>query len=281
MAVLRSSLDPDAPATRANADAMRALVADLRARTDALTRDGAGGDERSIARHRERGKLPVRERIDRLLDPGSAFLELSTLAATDLYDGDAPGAGIVTGIGQVEGVTCVVVANDADREGRHLLPDDGEEAPPRAGDRAREPAAVPLPGRQRRRLPAAPGRGLPRSRALRPDLLQPGPAVGARRPAGRAGHGLLHRRRRLRAGHERRDGDRQGHRHDLPGRSAAGPGGDRRGRHGRGARRRRGPHDPVRRRRPLRAGRRARAGHRPRDRAPPGLAQPEPPWEVG
>ena len=122
MAVLRSSLDPDDPATRANADAMRALVADLRARTDELTRDGAGGDERSIARHRERGKLPVRERIDRLLDPGSSFLELSTLAATDLYDGDAPGAGIVTGIGKVEGVTCVVVANDATVKGGTYYP---------------------------------------------------------------------------------------------------------------------------------------------------------------
>jgi acetyl-CoA carboxylase carboxyltransferase component len=122
MAVLRSSLDPDDPTTRANADAMRALVDDLRARTDALTRAGAGGDERSIARHRERGKLPVRERIDRLIDPGSAFLELSALAATDLYDGDAPGAGIVTGIGQVEGVTCVVVANDATVKGGTYYP---------------------------------------------------------------------------------------------------------------------------------------------------------------
>jgi acetyl-CoA carboxylase carboxyltransferase component len=122
MAVLRTSLDSDSPATRANADAMRALVADLRARTEALTRDGAAGDERSIARHRERGKLPVRERIDRLIDPGSAFLELSALAATGLYDDEAPGAGIVTGIGQVEGVTCVVVANDATVKGGTYYP---------------------------------------------------------------------------------------------------------------------------------------------------------------
>ncbi len=92
---------------------MRALVDDLRTRTDALTRNGAGGDARSIDRHCERGKLPVRERIDRLIDPGSAFLELSAHAANGLYDDEAPGAGIVTGIGQVEGIECVLVANDA------------------------------------------------------------------------------------------------------------------------------------------------------------------------
>ncbi|HET8776849.1 MAG TPA: methylcrotonoyl-CoA carboxylase, partial [Candidatus Limnocylindria bacterium] len=65
MAVLRSSLDPTTPAARANAEAMAALVDDLRERTRQLTERGAGGDDRSIARHRERGKLPVRERIDR------------------------------------------------------------------------------------------------------------------------------------------------------------------------------------------------------------------------
>ena len=66
MAALRSTLDPDAPDSRANTDAMRALVDDLRARQRALAERGAAGDDRSIARHRERGKLPVRERIDRL-----------------------------------------------------------------------------------------------------------------------------------------------------------------------------------------------------------------------
>jgi acetyl-CoA carboxylase carboxyltransferase component len=122
MAVLRSSIDPDEPAARANAEAMRTLVDDLRVRHRALSERGAAGDERSITRHRERGKLPVRERIDRLLDPGSAFLELNALAATGLYDGDAPGAGIVTGIGRVEGVECVVVANDATVKGGTYYP---------------------------------------------------------------------------------------------------------------------------------------------------------------
>jgi 3-methylcrotonyl-CoA carboxylase beta subunit len=122
MAVLRSSLDPESASFRANAGAMRALVDDLRQRTETLTRNGAGGDERSIARHRERGKLPVRERIDRLLDPGSAFLELGMHAANGLYDDEAPGAGIVTGIGLVEGVECVVVANDATVKGGTYYP---------------------------------------------------------------------------------------------------------------------------------------------------------------
>jgi 3-methylcrotonyl-CoA carboxylase beta subunit len=122
MGVLRSRLDPAAPETRANHEAMTALVTDLRARQAAVAERGAGGDDRSIGRHRERGKLPVRERIDRLIDPGSAFLELSPLAATDLYDGDAPGAGIVTGIGRIEGTTCVIVANDATVKGGTYYP---------------------------------------------------------------------------------------------------------------------------------------------------------------
>jgi 3-methylcrotonyl-CoA carboxylase beta subunit len=122
MAVIRTAHDAAAPAARLNHDAMAALVDDLRQRTGTLVARGAAGDDRSIARHRERGKLPVRERIDRLLDPGAAFLELSALAANDLYDGDAPGAGIVTGIGRVEGVECIVVANDATVKGGTYYP---------------------------------------------------------------------------------------------------------------------------------------------------------------
>jgi 3-methylcrotonyl-CoA carboxylase beta subunit len=122
MAVLRTTHDPQAPASRANHEAMRVLVDDLRRRQRSLAERGAAGDDRSIARHRERGKLPVRERIDRLLDPGSAFLELNALAAEGLYDGDAPGAGIVTGIGRIEGVTCVIVANDATVKGGTYYP---------------------------------------------------------------------------------------------------------------------------------------------------------------
>ncbi len=122
MAVLRSRLDPEAPETRANVEATTGLVDDLRRRQAGVSGRGAGGDDRSIARHRERGKLPVRERIDRLLDPGSPFLELSPLAANGLYDDEAPSAGIVTGIGRVEGTTVVIVANDATVKGGTYYP---------------------------------------------------------------------------------------------------------------------------------------------------------------
>jgi 3-methylcrotonyl-CoA carboxylase beta subunit len=122
MPVLRSRLDSASPEARANHDAMATLVAELRGRQAAVAERGAGGDNRSIARHRERGKLPVRERIDRLIDPGSAFLELSPLAANGLYDDEAPSAGIVTGIGTVEGTRVVVIANDATVKGGTYYP---------------------------------------------------------------------------------------------------------------------------------------------------------------
>src|SRR5918996_5016148 len=122
MPVLRSRLDPASPEARANHEAMATLVAELRERQDAVAGRGAGGEDRSIARHRERGKLPVRERIDLLLDPGSPFLELSPLAANGLYDDEAPSAGIVTGLGRVEGTLCVIVANDATVKGGTYYP---------------------------------------------------------------------------------------------------------------------------------------------------------------
>ena len=122
MPVLKSRLDPASADARANREAMAALVDELRQRTDAVAGRGAGGDDRSIERHRDRGKMPVRERIDRLLDPGTAFLELSPLAANGLYDDDAPSAGIVTGIGRVESTTCVIVANDATVKGGTYYP---------------------------------------------------------------------------------------------------------------------------------------------------------------
>jgi acetyl-CoA carboxylase carboxyltransferase component len=122
MAILRTHANPEGDEWRANDAQMRTLVAELRRKTQALTERGAAGDERSVARHRERGKLPVRERIERLLDPGSPFLELGALAADGLYDGDAPGAGIVTGLGRIEGTECVIVANDATVKGGTYYP---------------------------------------------------------------------------------------------------------------------------------------------------------------
>jgi acetyl-CoA carboxylase carboxyltransferase component len=101
------------------AERMAALVGELRERT---ARAAAGGGERAVARHRSRGKLLARERIDRLVDPGTAFLELNALAAWDAYEGQAPSAGIVTGIGIVEGRACVLVANDATVKGGSYFP---------------------------------------------------------------------------------------------------------------------------------------------------------------
>jgi acetyl-CoA carboxylase carboxyltransferase component len=98
---------------------LEALVAELRERTALVA---AGGGEKAVERHRSRGKLTARARIDRLVDPGTAFLELNALAAWELYDGDAPSAGIVTGIGVVEGRQCVVVANDATVKGGSYYP---------------------------------------------------------------------------------------------------------------------------------------------------------------
>ncbi len=98
---------------------MRELVDDLRRRLDVVRQ---GGSESARRKHTDRGKLLVRDRIDRLLDPGSPFLELSPLAATGMYDDAVPSAGIVTGIGRVSGRECVIVANDATVKGGTYYP---------------------------------------------------------------------------------------------------------------------------------------------------------------
>src|SRR3954449_6231026 len=100
-------------------DRMEQLVAELRERS---LRVAAGGGERAVERHHARGKLLARERVDRLVDPGTAFLELNALAAWEVYDDQAPSAGIVTGIGVVEGRECVIVANDATVKGGSYFP---------------------------------------------------------------------------------------------------------------------------------------------------------------
>src|SRR4051794_23083903 len=104
---------------QANTADHEALVADLR---EQLERVRLGGGEKSRARHTSRGKLLPRERVDRLLDKGAPFLELSPLAAHGMYDGDAPGAGLVTGVGRVSGRECVIVANDATVKGGTYYP---------------------------------------------------------------------------------------------------------------------------------------------------------------
>src|SRR5215203_6547433 len=116
---LDSHIQPNSPEFLTNQARMTQLVAELRER---LARARQGGGERSVQRHRDQGKLPARERIDKLLDPGSPFLELSPLAAWDLYDNDAPGAGIISGIGRVSGHEVVILANDATVKGGTYYP---------------------------------------------------------------------------------------------------------------------------------------------------------------
>jgi len=119
MTRLASALDPRAAEFQGNRDAMQALVADLRRSVAAAA---SGGTAQAIARHRERGRLLARERIDLLLDPGAPFLELSALAAHGLYGGEVPCAGIVTGIGRISGRECVIVANDPTVKGGTYYP---------------------------------------------------------------------------------------------------------------------------------------------------------------
>ena len=104
---------------KSNQARMTALVAEYRER---LANVREGGGPKYLQRHRDQGKLPVRERIEKLLDPGSAFLELSALAAWNMYDGDAPSAGVVTGIGRVSGREVLIVANDATVKGGTYYP---------------------------------------------------------------------------------------------------------------------------------------------------------------
>src|SRR5207245_8082329 len=119
VAVLSSQLDREAEEFARRRERMEELVAELRERTAQVAR---GGGEKAVERHRSRGKLPARERVDRLVDPGTGFLELNALAAWEMYGGDAPGAGIVTGIGVVEGRECVIVADDATVKGGSYFP---------------------------------------------------------------------------------------------------------------------------------------------------------------
>jgi 3-methylcrotonyl-CoA carboxylase beta subunit len=119
MSVLASRVDPRSDAFRTNAEAMRALVEDLRRQVQKVKQ---GGDERSRERHLARGKLLPRERVRRLLDPGSPFLELSQLAAFGMHGDEVPAAGIITGIGRVMGRECVVIANDATVKGGTYYP---------------------------------------------------------------------------------------------------------------------------------------------------------------
>ncbi len=118
-AIKTGIVSTNSAAFKANAQTMSALVGELKER---LAVAALGGDSRSRDRHKSRGKLLPRERVERLIDPGSPFLELSPLAAFGMYDGDIHAAGIITGIGRVLGRECVIVCNDATIKGGTYYP---------------------------------------------------------------------------------------------------------------------------------------------------------------
>ncbi|MBV9737802.1 MAG: methylcrotonoyl-CoA carboxylase, partial [Candidatus Eremiobacteraeota bacterium] len=119
MAILETRLDKTSASYAQNLERLSTLVNELR---EALVAVRAGGGREATEKHRKRGKLPARERIDQLIDPGAPFLELSPLAANGMYENQCPSAGIVTGIGVVEGQDCIIVANDATVKGGTYYP---------------------------------------------------------------------------------------------------------------------------------------------------------------
>src|SRR6202158_4010317 len=114
-----STIDPTSQEFARNAEVMRGLVAELRGK---LNEVAGGGGKVSRTRHTSRGKMLARQRVDLLIDPGTAFLELSPLAAHGLYGGDVHSASVITGVGRVSGRECVVVANDATIKGGTYYP---------------------------------------------------------------------------------------------------------------------------------------------------------------
>ena len=119
MASIHSKIDIQSSSYSQNRSFMEALVEEFKSRVEEVKK---GGGEKSLARHRSRGKLSARERIQKLVDPQSSFLEFSTLAAWDMYEGAAPSAGVITGIGLIKGVECLIVANDATVKGGTYFP---------------------------------------------------------------------------------------------------------------------------------------------------------------
>ena len=235
---------PTSAAFAANREAQLALAGELKER---LAAAALGGPEKSRERHVARGKLLPRERIDRLLDDGSPFLEIAPLAANGMYDDDSPGAGVIAGIGLVHGRQVLVISNDATVKGGTYYP-----MTVKKHLRAQEIALE-------NRLPCiylvdSGGAFLPKQDEVFPDkehfgriFFNQARMSAAKIPQIASRDGLLHRRRRLRSGDERRDRDRPQPGHHLPGRPAAGEGRDRRDRHGGGTRRRRRALEDLRR----------------------------------
>ena len=270
--------DPQDPVFQQNAKVNEALAGELRDRLAAAAR---GGPQRARDRHTARGKLLPRDRVDGLLDPGIAVPRaVARWPPTGCTTTRRPAPGIITGIGRVAGRECVVVANDATVKGGTYYP-----MTVKKHLRAQEIALE-------NRLPCiylvdSGGAFLPMQDEVFPDrehfgriFYNQATMSAPRHPADRRRARLVHRRRRVRPGDERRDRDRPRPGHDLPRRPAAGEGGDRRGRHRRGAGRRRRAPAGLRGHRPPRRRRRARAARSSATSSPPSPAPAAPPWDV-
>ena len=233
---------------------LREVAARLAAEEETIRQ---GGGPEAIARQHAKGRKTARERIAALIDPDSPFLELGLWAGYQMYEewGGAPAAGVVTGIGRVAGRRVMIVANDATVKAGAFFPMTIKKVLRAQAIAGRESAAADLPRRLLGGLPADAGRGLPRRRRLRPDLPQQRGPLGARHPPDRGDHGQLRRGRGVPAGPLRHRADDRGV-GPLPRRAGAGQGGDRPGRHLRGAGRRRHARGDQRDGRLPRAGRR-------------------------
>ena len=251
---LETSFSPSSPQAAARQTAMESLVGELKAN---VSRAAEGGSEKARAKHLSRGKLLPRERVERLLDPGTAFLELSPLAAHDLYGGEAPGAGADHRRRTRLGSRVRDRLQRPDREGRDVLPDHRQEAPACAGGRARRTtcrastSSTPAVRSCRCRTRSSPtathfGRIFFNQATMSARWIPQVAAVLGTCTAGGAYVPAMSDETVIVKG----AGD------DLPRRAAAREGGDRRGGHRRGARRCGRPCAHVRRRRPLRARRR-------------------------
>lgn len=119
MAIIKTKIKTDSPLFTKNQQAMSGLVEKLNADVESIKQ---GGGARAVERQRKKGKLPVRERIDLLLDQGSDFLEVGQFAAWNVYEESIPCAGVVAGIGKIKGVTCMVLANDPSVKGGTYYP---------------------------------------------------------------------------------------------------------------------------------------------------------------
>ncbi len=265
MTILPTALDAHGPEYAANRAAMLAKLDELEA---AHAQALAGGGEKYVTRHRKRGKLTARERIELLVDPDTPFLELSPPRRLGQRLRGGRLARHRDRGGRGRGVPDHRQRPDRTRRG--LQPVDAEEGPARQRDRLRQPAPLHQPRGVRRRRPAvAEGDLHPR----RGPLPRHHPALRRRNSHRRRRVRQLHRRRRVRPRHVRPRRDDQGALQGLPRRAAPGEDGDRRGERRRIARRGRDARPHLRARRPLRRGRARRAPTGPPHRRPPQLAQ--------